>query len=133
MKNPWNNIIPLLPLQVFMSLISVQGKLCASAPCLIFYVNSLHVAWILHQVPPKLLCLSICIELVVALAPTIPRVNPPLSLIFTSTLSVPSYDVVTVALPLNLEMHPPRYYLIRDHTMTPRRSLGPLSFVGKWS
>ncbi|RWW36223.1 hypothetical protein BHE74_00058772 [Ensete ventricosum] len=26
----------------------------------IFYVDSLHAAWILHQVPPKLLCLSIC-------------------------------------------------------------------------
>ncbi|RRT57352.1 hypothetical protein B296_00028082 [Ensete ventricosum] len=33
MKNPWNDIIPLLPLQEFMSLTSIQGKLCASAPC----------------------------------------------------------------------------------------------------
>ncbi|RZR75048.1 hypothetical protein BHM03_00048544 [Ensete ventricosum] len=33
MKNPWNDIIPLLPLQEFMSLTSVQKKLCASAPC----------------------------------------------------------------------------------------------------
>ncbi|RRT64488.1 hypothetical protein B296_00008937 [Ensete ventricosum] len=33
MKNPWNDIIPLLPLQEFMSLTSVQGKLCAFAPC----------------------------------------------------------------------------------------------------
>ncbi|RRT38247.1 hypothetical protein B296_00051167 [Ensete ventricosum] len=33
MKNPWNNIISLLPLQEFISLASVQGKLCASAPC----------------------------------------------------------------------------------------------------
>ncbi|RZR71826.1 hypothetical protein BHM03_00007729 [Ensete ventricosum] len=65
-------MIPLLPLQVFMSLISVQGKLCASALCFIFYVNSLHPAWILHQVLPKLLRLSICIELMVALVPTIP-------------------------------------------------------------
>ncbi|RRT34712.1 hypothetical protein B296_00058000 [Ensete ventricosum] len=72
MKNPWNNMIPLLPLQLFMSLISVQGKLCASALCFIFYVNSLHAAWILHQVLPKLLRLSICIELMVALLPTIP-------------------------------------------------------------
>ncbi|RWW68346.1 hypothetical protein BHE74_00024124 [Ensete ventricosum] len=54
MKNPWNNMIPLLPLQEFMSLISVQGKLHASAPCSIFYVDSLHATWILHQVPPKL-------------------------------------------------------------------------------
>ncbi|RRT40468.1 hypothetical protein B296_00030674 [Ensete ventricosum] len=36
----------------------------------IFYVDSLHAAWILHQVPPKLLCLLICIELMVALIPT---------------------------------------------------------------
>ncbi|RZS17537.1 hypothetical protein BHM03_00049687 [Ensete ventricosum] len=33
MKNPWNDIIPLLPLQEFMSLTSVQGKLCASTLC----------------------------------------------------------------------------------------------------
>ncbi|RWW31141.1 hypothetical protein GW17_00004236 [Ensete ventricosum] len=33
MKNPWNNIIPLLPLQELMSLTSIQGKLRASAPC----------------------------------------------------------------------------------------------------
>ncbi|RWW64817.1 hypothetical protein BHE74_00027916 [Ensete ventricosum] len=33
MKNPWNDIIPLLPLQEFMSLTFVQGKLCAFAPC----------------------------------------------------------------------------------------------------
>ncbi|RWW26495.1 hypothetical protein BHE74_00040431 [Ensete ventricosum] len=31
MKNSWNDIISLLPLQEFMSLTSVQGKLCASA------------------------------------------------------------------------------------------------------
>ncbi|RRT85579.1 hypothetical protein B296_00001129 [Ensete ventricosum] len=43
----------------------------------------------------KLLRLSICIELIVALMPTIPRVCPPLSLIFTSTLSVLSYDVAS--------------------------------------
>ncbi|RZS20504.1 hypothetical protein BHM03_00053037 [Ensete ventricosum] len=36
MKNLWNNIIPLLPLQEFMSLTSVQGKLCAFASC--FYL-----------------------------------------------------------------------------------------------
>ncbi|RWV76813.1 hypothetical protein GW17_00062462 [Ensete ventricosum] len=41
----------------------------------------------------KLLRSSICIELIVALTSTIPRVSPPLSSIFTSTLSVPSYDV----------------------------------------
>ncbi|RRT58589.1 hypothetical protein B296_00016121 [Ensete ventricosum] len=33
MKNPWNDIIPLLPLQEFMSLTFVQGKLHAFAPC----------------------------------------------------------------------------------------------------
>ncbi|RZS28669.1 hypothetical protein BHM03_00062296 [Ensete ventricosum] len=94
MENPWNDMIPLLPLQEFMPLASVQGKLYASAPCSIFYIDSLHAAWILHQVPHKLLCSSICIELIVALASTIPHVNPPLSSISISTLSVPSYDVV---------------------------------------
>ncbi|RRT36373.1 hypothetical protein B296_00043174, partial [Ensete ventricosum] len=53
MKNPWNDMIPLLALQEFMFLTSVQGKLCASTPCSIFYVNSLHAVWILHQVPPR--------------------------------------------------------------------------------
>ncbi|RWW41715.1 hypothetical protein BHE74_00052784 [Ensete ventricosum] len=72
-----------------MLLTSVQGKLRASAPCSIFYVDSLHVAWILYQVPPKLLHFSICIELIVALASTIPWVSPPLSLISTLTRSVP--------------------------------------------
>ncbi|RRT79611.1 hypothetical protein B296_00006624 [Ensete ventricosum] len=38
MKNPWNDIISLLPLQEFMSLTSVQGKLYASAP----YFHLLH-------------------------------------------------------------------------------------------
>ncbi|RWV93263.1 hypothetical protein GW17_00044295 [Ensete ventricosum] len=36
MKKPWNNIISLLPLEEFMSLTSVQGKLRASALC--FYL-----------------------------------------------------------------------------------------------
>ncbi|RWW87802.1 hypothetical protein BHE74_00003356 [Ensete ventricosum] len=85
MKNPWYNMISLLPLQEFMPLTSVQGKLCASALCSIFYVDSLHAAWILHQVPPKSLRSSICIELIVALASTIPRVSPLLSSISTST------------------------------------------------
>ncbi|RRT68162.1 hypothetical protein B296_00024113 [Ensete ventricosum] len=71
MKNPWNDMITLLPLQELMSLTFVQEKLRASIPCSIFYVDSLHAAWILHQVPPKLLRLSICIELIVALTPTI--------------------------------------------------------------
>ncbi|RRT35216.1 hypothetical protein B296_00051608 [Ensete ventricosum] len=93
MKNPWNNMIPLLPLQEFMPLTSVQGKLYTSAPCSIFYVDSLHAAWILYPVPTKSLRSSICIKLIVALASTIPRVSPPLSSIFTSTRSVPSYDV----------------------------------------
>ncbi|RWW49199.1 hypothetical protein BHE74_00044669 [Ensete ventricosum] len=76
MKNPWNDMISLLPLQEFMSLTSVQGKLRASAPCSIFYVDSLHAVWILCQVPPKLFRSSICIELMMALAPTISRVGP---------------------------------------------------------
>ncbi|RZR88958.1 hypothetical protein BHM03_00016619 [Ensete ventricosum] len=88
MKNPWNNMISLLPLQEFMSLTFVQGMLSTSASCSIFYVDSLHAALILYQVPPKLLCLLICIQLMVALTPTISQVNPPLSPIFTSTLSV---------------------------------------------
>ncbi|RWV76927.1 hypothetical protein GW17_00062323 [Ensete ventricosum] len=93
MKNSWNDMIILLPLQEFMPLTSVQEKFYASAPCFIFYVDSIHTACILHQVPRKSLRSSICIELIVALASTIPRVNPPLSLISISTRSVPSYDV----------------------------------------
>ncbi|RWW35780.1 hypothetical protein BHE74_00059247 [Ensete ventricosum] len=54
MKNPWNDIISLLPLQEFMPLTSVQGKIRASTPCSIFYVGSLHAAWILHQDAPLL-------------------------------------------------------------------------------
>ncbi|RZR91593.1 hypothetical protein BHM03_00019742 [Ensete ventricosum] len=38
-------------------------------------------------------CSLICVELIMALAITIPRVSLLLSSIFTSTLSVPSYDV----------------------------------------
>ncbi|RWW74633.1 hypothetical protein BHE74_00017424 [Ensete ventricosum] len=53
MKNPWNDMISLLSLQEFMPLTSVQGKFRASAPCSIFYVDSLHATWILHQVPPN--------------------------------------------------------------------------------
>ncbi|RWW40652.1 hypothetical protein BHE74_00053912 [Ensete ventricosum] len=93
MKNPWNDMISLLPLQDFMPLTFVQGKLRALTSCSIVYVDSLHAAWILHQVPLKLLHCSICIELMMALAPIIPWVNPLLSSISTSTLSVPSYDV----------------------------------------
>ncbi|RWW69096.1 hypothetical protein BHE74_00023331 [Ensete ventricosum] len=103
-----------------MSLISVQGKLCASTLCFILYVDSLHTTWTLHQVSPKLLCLSICIELMVAIAPTIPRVRPLLSSIFTLTLSVPSYDIVMVAPPLDRTMHPRLYYLMRDHAIAAR-------------
>ncbi|RWW30971.1 hypothetical protein BHE74_00002520 [Ensete ventricosum] len=55
-----------------MSLTSIQEKFCVSAPCSIFHVDSLHMTWTLHQVPPKLFCPSICIELMVALMPTIP-------------------------------------------------------------
>ncbi|RWV85048.1 hypothetical protein GW17_00053190 [Ensete ventricosum] len=112
-----------------MSLTSVQGKLRTFALCFIFYVNSLYTAWTLHQVPPKLLYLLICIKLIVALMPTIPRVSPSLSSIFTSTLSVSLYDVAMVAPPLDLAMHPPMQYFIRDHTMTLRCSLNLLSFV----
>ncbi|RWW63230.1 hypothetical protein BHE74_00029604 [Ensete ventricosum] len=82
-------MISLLPLQEFMSLTSVQGKLCASALCFIFYVDSLHTTWILHQVPPKLLHLIICIELMVALVPTISRVSPSLS--YSSSIYVVCY------------------------------------------
>ncbi|RRT74822.1 hypothetical protein B296_00008684 [Ensete ventricosum] len=133
MKNSWNDMIPLLPLQEFMSLTYVQGKLYASAPYSIFYIDSLHVIWILHQVPPKLLCFSICIKLMVALTPTIPRVSPSLSLISTSTLSMPSYKVVIVTPPLDLTMHSPMYYLMRDHAITPRHLLGLLRFVELFS
>ncbi|RWV82750.1 hypothetical protein BHE74_00038967 [Ensete ventricosum] len=118
MKNPWNDMIPLLPLEEFMSLTSVQRKLHAVALCSTFYIDPLHVSWILRYVPPKLLCSWICIELMVALMPTIPRVSPLLSSIFTSTLSVPSYDVAIVAPPLDLAMHPPMDYLIRDYATT---------------
>ncbi|RZS02735.1 hypothetical protein BHM03_00032810 [Ensete ventricosum] len=93
MKNPWNNMIPLLSLQEFMPFTSVHGKLRASALCSILYIGSLHAAWILHQVSPKSLRSLICIELIVALASTIPRVSHSLSLISTSTLSVHLYDV----------------------------------------
>ncbi|RRT73909.1 hypothetical protein B296_00012826 [Ensete ventricosum] len=55
-----------------MSLTFVKGKLCASTLCSIFYIDFPHMAWTLRQVPPKWLCSSICIELMVALAPTIP-------------------------------------------------------------
>ncbi|RRT47584.1 hypothetical protein B296_00053647 [Ensete ventricosum] len=85
-------MIPLLPLQEFMSLTSVQVKLRVSALYFIFYVNSFHAAWMLHQVPPKLLRPSFCIKLVDGGSrATIPQVNPPLSLISTSILSVPSF------------------------------------------
>ncbi|RWV87232.1 hypothetical protein GW17_00050803 [Ensete ventricosum] len=93
MKNPWNDMIPLLPLQKFMPLTYVQRKHRASAPCSIFYVDSLRAAWIVHQVPPKSLHSSICTELIVALMSTIPRVSPLLSSISASIISGPSYDV----------------------------------------
>ncbi|RWW52820.1 hypothetical protein BHE74_00040738 [Ensete ventricosum] len=94
MKNSWNDMILLLSLQKFMPLTSVQGKLCAFAPCFIFYVDSLHATWILHQVSSKSFRSSICIELIVAFASIISRVSPLLSSISTSTRSVLSYDVV---------------------------------------
>ena len=122
-------MILLLPLQEFMSLTSVQGKHCASAPCSIFYASSLYVAWVLHQVTPKLLHSSFCIELMLVLAPTIPRASPPLSMISILTPSVPLFKLLWVTLPLDLAMHPPMHSLERDHAMTPRRLLNPLSFV----
>lgn len=70
-----------------------------------------------------------CIALMVALAPTIPRVSPPLSPISISTPSVPSFVLLWVAPPLDLAMHPPMHSLKRDHATTPRRSLSPLSFM----
>ncbi|RRT84200.1 hypothetical protein B296_00000361 [Ensete ventricosum] len=112
-----------------MSLTFVQGKLRASAPCSIFYDDSLHAAWTIRQVLHKLLRHSICIELMVALAPTIPRVNLLVSPISTSALSVPSFSVAMGRSPLDLAMHPTLHYLIRDHVTTPRSLLGPLSFV----
>ncbi|RZR73019.1 hypothetical protein BHM03_00019163 [Ensete ventricosum] len=101
-----------LSLQEFMSLTSVQGKLHATTSCSIFYLDSLYAAWTLHRVPPKLLHRSICIELMVALMPTIPRVSPSLGLISILTLNVPSYDVAMVAPPLDLTMYPLIHYLI---------------------
>ncbi|RWV91502.1 hypothetical protein BHE74_00028404 [Ensete ventricosum] len=68
-------------------------------------------------------------ELTVALMPIIPRVSPSLSLISTSTLNVSSYDIAMVAPPLDLVIYPPMHYFIQDHAMTPRCSLGLLSFV----
>ncbi|RZR76021.1 hypothetical protein BHM03_00000625 [Ensete ventricosum] len=93
MKNLWNNMILLLPLQELMSLTSVQGKFCAFTLCSIFYVDSLHAAWALHEVPPKVFRPSIWIELMVAFAPTISQVSLSLCLIFTPALSVPLYGV----------------------------------------
>ena len=70
-----------------------------------------------------------CIESMVALAPTIPRVSPPLSPISRSTPSVPSFKLLQVTPPLDLAMHPPMHSLKRDHATTPRHLLSPLSFV----
>ncbi|RRT50762.1 hypothetical protein B296_00037424 [Ensete ventricosum] len=47
MKNPWNDMIPLLPLQEFMPVTFVQGKLRASAPCSIFMSTLFYVAQLL--------------------------------------------------------------------------------------
>ncbi|RWW35573.1 hypothetical protein BHE74_00059491 [Ensete ventricosum] len=73
--------------------------------------------------------LSICIKLMLALMPTIPWISHSLSLILISTLSLISYDVVIIAPSLDLAMHPPIHYFLRNHVTTPRCSLGPLSFV----
>ncbi|RRT35746.1 hypothetical protein B296_00052069 [Ensete ventricosum] len=74
-EEPMERHNPTLDSTRVMSLTFVQGKLCASAQCSLFYIDSIHAAWILYQVPPKLLRLSICIELMVALMLTIPRLN----------------------------------------------------------
>ncbi|RRT43538.1 hypothetical protein B296_00056345 [Ensete ventricosum] len=87
-------MIMLLPLQKFMSLTYIGGKLCASAPYFIFYVDSFHTAWSLHQVPPKLFHPSICIELMVAFVLIISLVSSLLSLISTQALTMPSCYVV---------------------------------------
>ncbi|RWW67175.1 hypothetical protein BHE74_00025394 [Ensete ventricosum] len=41
MKNLWSDMISFLPLQEFMSLTYVQGKLHAFAPYSIFYIDSM--------------------------------------------------------------------------------------------
>ncbi|RWW47413.1 hypothetical protein BHE74_00046604 [Ensete ventricosum] len=92
-------MIPPLPLHEFMPLTYIQGKLHAVALYFIFYIDSLHATWILHQVPLKLLRSLICIELIVVLASTIPWVSPLLSSISTSTLSVLSYNVALYCIP----------------------------------
>ncbi|RZS16984.1 hypothetical protein BHM03_00049066 [Ensete ventricosum] len=71
-----------------MSFTSIQGKLQAYVSYFILYVDSLHAAWVLHQVYLKLLSLLISIEMMVTLITTIPLVSPPLSLNSTSTLCV---------------------------------------------
>ncbi|RWV83756.1 hypothetical protein GW17_00054596 [Ensete ventricosum] len=86
-------MIILLPLQEFMSLTFIHKKNCAFAPSFIFYVDSVHMAQALYQVPPKLFWPSICIKLIVALAPTIPQVNSPMSLTSISALSMTLFGV----------------------------------------
>ncbi|RRT48550.1 hypothetical protein B296_00025836 [Ensete ventricosum] len=93
MKYPWNDTIPLLPLQEFISLTSIQGKLRASTLCFIFYVDSLYAPRVFHQVPPKLPRPLICIKFMVTFALTILWVSPPLSLISISVLSVSLFGV----------------------------------------
>ncbi|RWW62168.1 hypothetical protein BHE74_00030722 [Ensete ventricosum] len=86
-------MISLLPLQEFMSLTSVHRKLRASTPCFILYIDSLHETWALHQILAKLFRSSVCIKLIVALTPTIPRVSPLLRSISISALRVSSVGV----------------------------------------
>lgn len=122
-------MISLLHLQEFISLTSVQGKFHASTLCFVLYIDSLYAASTLHRVSPKLHYFSICIKLMVVLVPIIPWVNPPLSSISTSTLSVSLFSIAPGCSPLNFVMHPPTRYLMQDHAMTPHHSLGPLNFV----
>ncbi|RZS26691.1 hypothetical protein BHM03_00060063 [Ensete ventricosum] len=84
--------------------------------------------------------LSICIELIVALAPTIPRVSPPLSTICTLALSVHSFNDAMVAPPLDLVMHPSMHYLIPQLVWfvahdSPSREPGPIPprYISCWS
>ena len=70
-----------------------------------------------------------CIESMVALAPTIPLVSPPLSPISILTPSVPSFVLLWVAPPLDLVMHLLMHSLKQDHVTTPCHLLSPLSFV----
>ncbi|RZS23241.1 hypothetical protein BHM03_00056137 [Ensete ventricosum] len=130
MRDPWNDIISLLPLQELMSFFNLCPR---KASCLYFMFHFLcrliHAAWALHQAPPKLFHSSIYIEFMVALVSTILRVNLLSSSVCTSLQVCFRLVLHWVAYPLDLAIRPPTQYLVRDHTMIPCRSLGQLSFV----